>query len=88
MTLHRRAAKVDKVQREIVSALRAIGADVFYIREPVDLAVGWRKRTVLLECKDPKRGRLTKAQEEFFASYRGEAYIVQDVAQAIKAVTG
>lgn len=68
-----------------MSALRQIGASVYYIKEPVDLAVGFRNRTVLLEVKADK-GRLTKAQEEFFQTYRGEAYIVQDVGQALKAV--
>jgi hypothetical protein len=84
----RRAAKADKSQREIVSALRAIGAHVFYIKEPVDLAVGWRKRTVLLEVKNPGAYRLTKQQQDFFATFAGEAYIVQDVQQALAAVTG
>ncbi len=88
MSLHRRAAKVDACQREIVKALRSIGADVFYIREPVDLMCGFKGRTVALEIKDPQRGRLTAAQTEFFRTYRGEAYIVQDVHQALKAVMG
>lgn len=84
----RRAAKADANQRQIVAALRQIGADVYYIKEPVDLMCGFRGRTIALEVKDAKRGRLTKAQEEFFQTYRGEAYIVQDVGQALKAVMG
>lgn len=83
----RRAAKTDSNQRQIVAALRQIGADVYDIKKPVDLAVGFRGRTVLLEIKNVDgRNRLTKAQEEFFHTYRGEAYIVQDVSQALKAV--
>lgn len=81
----RRAARIDSNQRQIVSALRQIGASVYYIKEPVDLAVGFRKRTVLLEVKSDG-GRLTKSQAEFFQTYSGEAYIVQDVGQALKAV--
>ena len=85
----RRAAKADANQRQIVAALRQIGADVYDIKKPVDLAVGFRGRTVLLEVKNVDgRNRLTKAQEEFFQTYRGEAYIVQDVSQALKAVMG
>lgn len=83
----RRAARIDSNQRQIVSALRQIGASVYYIKEPVDLAVGFRKRTVLLEIK-ATGGKLTKSQEEFFQTYSGEAYIVQDVGQALKAVMG
>lgn len=82
----RRAAKTDAVQRQIVAALRQIGADVFYIKEPVDLMCGFKGRTIAIECKDPKHGKLTKRQEEFFQTYRGEAYIVHDVGQALKAV--
>lgn len=83
----RRAARIDSNQRQIVAALRQIGASVYWIKEPVDLAVGFRKRTVLLEVK-AQGGRLTKAQEEFFQTYSGEAYIVQDIQQALKAVVG
>lgn len=84
----RRAAKVDACQGEIVKALRQVGVDVFYIGFPVDLLCGFRGRTVLLEIKDPKRGRLTAAQQEFFQTFRGKAYIVKNVAQALSAVLG
>jgi hypothetical protein len=81
----RRAAKIDAVQPEIVEALRAVGATVYYIKEPVDLLVGYRGRTVVLECKS-KNGTLRPSQEKFFAEFEGEAYIVQTVSQALKAI--
>lgn len=84
----RKAARTDASQRAIVKALRAIGASVYYIKEPVDLACGFRGRTVLLECKNPGAYKLTRQQEEFFQTYAGEAYIVQDMQQALKAVMG
>lgn len=83
----RRAAKRDANERPIVEALRRIGAMVERLNEPVDLVVGFRGRTVLLEVKD-SGGTLTKAQAEFFARWPGEAYIVQNVAQAMEAVVG
>lgn len=81
----RRAAKADKSQRSIVSALRGIGAYVTYIKQPVDLLVGFKGRTLLLEVKEPG-GFLTARQREFFATFRGEAYIVHGVEDALQAV--
>lgn len=83
----RRAAKSDKSQRSIVSALRGIGAHVTYIKEPVDLLVGFKRRTLVLEVKEPG-GYLTQRQRDFFASFRGEAYIVHGVEDALAAVMG
>lgn len=85
----RRAAKVDANQKAIVQALRAIGAQVYNIKEPVDLLVGFRKRTLVLEVKNKDgKNTLTKQQEEFFRNYPGEAYIVFGVPDALQAVTG
>lgn len=89
----RRAAKVDSNQRAIKKALEAIGCSVYYIKEPVDLLVGCRRKgirtTIALEVKNPEASpRLTSQQKEFFASFHGEAYIVEDVGQALKAVLG
>lgn len=85
----RRAAKADANQREIKKALEAIGASVYYIREPVDLMVGFRKRTLAIEVKNRDgKDELTKAQREFFATFNGEAYIVHGVGDALQAVLG
>jgi hypothetical protein len=46
------AARVDKNQSEIVSALRAAGAFVWIIGLPVDLLVGFDGQTYLVEVKD------------------------------------
>ena len=85
----RRAAKVDANQREIRKALQAIGAHVLYIKEPVDLLVGFRKRNILLEVKNVHgKNELTKAQREFFATWPGDAYIVFGITDALAAVMG
>lgn len=84
----RRAAKVDRNQAEIVEALRAIGASVYVIKEPVDLMVGFRKKTVALEVKNGPSWRLTPQQEKFFHGFEGEAYLVENVHQALEAVRG
>ncbi len=64
----RRAARVDATQEQIVSALRAAGARVWFIGLPVDLLVGYRRRLMLIECKSPG-GRKTPLQERFFAEW-------------------
>jgi hypothetical protein len=67
----RYAARVDKNQEQIVSALRAVGAYVWIIGLPVDLLVGYKGHTFLVEVKDGPRKRLTALQEDFFANWSG-----------------
>ena len=85
----RRDAKKDDNQDAIVKALRAIGCTVYYIKEPVDLLVGFRGRSFVLEIKNPEKSwKLTPQQVEFFRDFTGEAYIVEDDGQALMAATG
>lgn len=81
----RRAARTDNNQHELVEALKKIGARCYYIKEPVDLVVGFRGRTILLEVKGDGK-RLTKAQEEFIETWPGEIHIAHDIDEAINAV--
>jgi hypothetical protein len=67
----RRAARVDANQDQVVSALRAAGAYVWIIGLPVDLLVGYKGYTILMEVKDGPRKRLTALQEAFFAKWDG-----------------
>jgi len=67
----RRAARVDANQEAIVSALRAAGAYVWIIGLPVDLLVGYKGHTFLMEIKDGPKKRLTKLQADFFESWAG-----------------
>jgi hypothetical protein len=67
----RYAARVDKNQSEIVSALRAAGAYVWIIGLPVDLLVGYNGQTFLVEIKDGPKKPLTRLQQDFFASWIG-----------------
>ena len=91
----RRAAKVDINQREIVSALKRIGAEVQNLSRVgdgcPDLLVGFRGRNFLLEVKRPKakgqrEGTTTDAQDEFFSRWsgRGQAAIVKTVDDALR----
>jgi hypothetical protein len=67
----RRAARVDANQEAIVSALRAAGAYVWIIGLPVDLLVGFRGHTFLVEIKTNSKKRFTDLQAEFFINWKG-----------------
>ena len=67
----RRAARVDANQQQVVSALRAAGAYVWIIGLPVDLLVGYKGHSFLVEVKNGPRKRLTALQEDFFNNWSG-----------------
>lgn len=67
----RRAARVDANQEQIISALRAAGAYVWIIGLPVDLLVGYKGHTWLLEVKSDRKKKLTQLQQDFFATWTG-----------------
>ena len=72
MSIHRRNAKRDANEPEIVKALRQAGAYVRTISESglPDTLIGFRGKTYLAEIKSEK-GTLTKPQEKFFDEWRG-----------------
>lgn len=83
----RHAARTDATQAEVVKALRAIGASVYYCKLPLDLLVCHRGVTMLVEIKEPN-GRLTKVQEDFLASWPGRVHVVRGPMEAVAAVVG
>lgn len=91
----RRAARTDANQREIVLALRRIGASVAVASKMgggfPDLVVGYRGRNWLLELKrddvSPSRSTLTPDQVEWNASWLGQWAVVRNVDEAIEVVT-
>ena len=89
----RHAARVDANQAEIVAALRAAGASVWIIGLPVDLLVGFRGQSLLMEVKtvtgkrNPKPSRHTQLQKDFMLTWRGGAVsTVTDVEGALHAL--
>jgi hypothetical protein len=80
VTINRFAARADSNRAAIVAALRSAGATVYDLRRPVDLLVGFRGQTILVEIKRPagpkggtsKRG-FTPAQSAFLATWNGGA---------------
>ena len=67
----RHAARVDENQKAIVQALRDAGAYVWIIGLPVDLLVGYKGHTFLVEVKSTSKKRLTGLQADFFESWCG-----------------
>ena len=84
----RRAARVDANQAQIVSALRAAGAYVWIIGLPVDLLVGYKNHTFLVEIKDGPKKRLTALQEDFFANWSGSTLARIDGSEAALRMIG
>ena len=83
----RNAARTDATQAEVVKALRAVGASVYYCKLPLDLLVCHHKETMLVEVKE-EGGRLTKAQEEFIATWPGRVHVVRGPLDAVAQVLG
>ena len=67
----RYAKRVDQNQDQIVIALRAAGAYVWIIGLPVDLLVGYKSQTFLVEIKRTAKSRFTPLQQDFFESWGG-----------------
>lgn len=65
---HYRPPKRDASEPAIIEALRAAGASVVQLEAgrggTPDLAVGYRAKTFLLECKTPERPRVRKGQNK------------------------
>jgi hypothetical protein len=62
---------VDANQDQIVVALRAAGAYVWIISLPVDLLVGYKSQTFLVEIKRTAKSRFTPLQRDFFENWGG-----------------
>jgi hypothetical protein len=84
----RRAARVDANQEAIVSALRAANAYVWIIGLPVDLLVGYKGHTFLVELKSGPRKRLTKLQADFFENWSGSTLARIDCPEAALRMIG
>ncbi|CAB5207174.1 hypothetical protein UFOVP183_40 [uncultured Caudovirales phage] len=84
----RYAARVDANQEAIVSALRAAGAYVWVISLPVDILVGYKNQTYLVEIKSSSKKRFTKLQEEFFANWLGSSLVRIDSPEAALKMIG
>lgn len=87
MSIHRRAAKRDANEPEIVQALVGMGALVELTSKPLDMLVNVNGVIALADVKDPKRGRITDDQQTFIEKWDGAPiYILRTVEDAVKMV--
>jgi hypothetical protein len=86
VSLNRYAKKRDLYEGEIIDALRHVGCSVVQLDTPVDLLVGFRGQTYLLEVKTGRK-KFTPGQEEFFGAWRGgDLVLVRSVSDALEAI--
>lgn len=78
----RYAARVDANQAAIVQALRDAGAYVWILGLPVDLLVGFKNHTFLVEVKTTSKKRLTALQADFFERWIGGTLVRVDSPEA------
>jgi Holliday junction resolvase len=85
----RKKTRVDLNHKEIVAALRDVGASVYSLSTVgggvPDLLVGFRGVNYLIEIKS-KYGTFTPDQTEFYALYRGAFVVVRSVSEAYAAI--
>ena len=84
----RRAARIDANQTQIIEALRAAGAYVWIIGLPVDLLVGYRGHTMLMEVKTGPKKPLTALQADFFEKWAGGTLVRVDSPKAALRMIG
>ncbi len=84
MSLHRYAAKRDANEREIIKALRQLGAEVIELsaRGVPDISVGWKGVNYYFEIKS-KNGKLTPDHERFHQTWTGQVAIIRSVDEAV-----
>jgi len=84
-----RAAKVDANQKEIVAALRAVGATVQHLhmvgRGCPDILVGYSGKNYLIEIKTV-RGELTPQEGRFIADWRGQVCVIRTIRGALEEI--
>jgi hypothetical protein len=84
----RHAKRTDENQQAIVKALRDAGAYVWVISLPVDLLVGYKGHSFLVEIKTDARKRLTALQADFFENWSGSTLARVDSPEAALRMIG
>ena len=89
-----RAAKVDRNQREIVTALRKMGAVVLItsqLKNAFDILVGYRGKLYMIEIKDgelpPSRHRLSEGEQKCCDSFAGVGvgyHVIKSIDEALE----
>lgn len=90
----RTKARIDRNQPQIVNGLRRVGASVIHVHQLkncFDILVGYRGRNYAFEIKDPdqvpSKRKLTKGEQEFFDTWRGQVHKIETLDEAIAIIT-
>lgn len=75
--------KRDENEPEIVDLLKKHGFSVLRVDEPVDLIVGRKGVTYLVEVKNGPKASLTPPQSRFFETWTGHAAVLHSIPQAL-----
>lgn len=84
MSLNRYAKKRDAAEPEVVSTLQQCGFSVERLDKPVDLLIGFRGKTFLVEVKSSAKGygkSLNRNQQDFSDKWRGTPVVILRSAQ-------
>ncbi len=92
----RRAARTDANQSQIVQGLRDAGCTVAVLsgvgRGVPDIIAGIRGRNWFFEIKDgakpPSARKLTPDEAAWFATWRGQANVVESLQEALNIISG
>ena len=79
-----RARRVDANTKEIVKALRAVGATVIVANSEVDLIVGHCGTNHLMEVKASEKAPLKPSQQKLVETWRGCYSIVHSPLEALR----
>ena len=84
VSLHRRAAKRDAVEPEIIDALRRLGWSILRlsVKDGPDLAIAKHGRTLLCEVKTGDR-KLRPGQIDFARKWGAPVYVLRSVDDVI-----
>lgn len=65
MSIKRWATRKDATQKDIISALEAVGCEVWVIERPCDLLTNFRGQWLPMECKTPQaNGKARKRSDQ------------------------
>lgn len=94
MGLARHGNTRDTNEKDIVKAIRRIGAKVVHMDKPCDLLVGYRGQNFLLEVKLPmgprggsSHSQLNDDQKDFDSTWPGQFDVVRTAEDAIEVLT-
>jgi len=94
MALTRHANTRDGNEKNIVDALRQIGATIIRLDQPCDLLVGYRGRNYLIEVKLPlgprggtSHSQLNDDQKNFEQTWHGQFDVVRSPEDAVELLT-